>query len=86
MPRRVLVAKKRGRLVGALLGGVLAGPIGALAGAVLNSKTDYYEEEPKAPPSPDALKMGTAGKIAFWFIVIFFVGALIMLACGVTLH
>lgn len=86
MQRRVLIAKKRGRLVGALLGGILAGPLGAFAGAVLNSKTDYYEDEPKPPPSPDAFKMGTAGKIAFWFLAIFFGGALIMVACGITLH
>ncbi len=85
MPRRVLVAKKRGRLAGALLGGILAGPLGALGGAILNSKTDYYEEEPKSPPSPDALKMGTAGKIAFWFLVATFGCMLFMLLCGIRL-
>jgi hypothetical protein len=50
MKRRVLIAKKRGRLVGAAVGGLLLGPVGALAGAVLNSKTDYYE--PEKPPLP----------------------------------
>lgn len=46
MKRRVLIAKKRGRLAGALLGGIVAGPLGAIAGAALNSRTDYYEDVP----------------------------------------
>jgi len=47
-----LVARKRGRIAGALVGGLLLGPLGAVAGAALNSKTDYElaRDKPKAPP------------------------------------
>jgi hypothetical protein len=82
--RRRLVAKKRGRLLGALVGGTLLGPLGALGGALLNSKTDYefVTEKPKAPPE----KMGTAGKVAFWFLVIFIGGMFVLVELGVTLR
>ena len=79
-------AKKRGRLAGALLGN-LAGPLGAFAGAVLNSKTATMRTNRRASAVARCFQMGTAGQDRlFWFLAIFFGGALIMVACGITLH
>ncbi len=52
---------------------------------MLNSKTDYYETS-RTPAVARCLQDLNAGKIAFWFLAIFFGGALIMVACGITLH
>jgi hypothetical protein len=81
MRRRVLIAKKRGRLAGAALGGILLGPLGALAGAVLNSKTDYYEDEPPTPPTPEEIEANTradarSSRLVWKFVLIF---------CGVVI-
>lgn len=88
MPRRVLVAKKRGRVAGALLGGILAGPLGALAGAILNSKTDYYEDEPKAP-QPVLSPTGESPFTKRWFwlaVVIFLIPVALLVAWSYALR
>ena len=46
-PKKVMVSKRKGRIGGAALGGLLLGPLGLGLGALIGTRTEHYEADQK---------------------------------------
>lgn len=62
--KKVMVSKRKGRIGGAVLGTVLLGPLGLGLGALIGTRTEHHEVEPKEPGWFEKAKAKEAERIA----------------------